>query len=224
MKKHILEIKEYVSTHRQESVIIGVVLAVIVIASVLTIQATNRDNTNARNIEPTRLPTITTKKRPSPGPTEEQTPSPTKKPTNGPTIKPTNTPTPKATSAPTSQPATSTPVPTSTHTPTPTNTPTPLPPDTTPPSMMEMTGPADGSTIAFRGFCFPMKPVDDRSTYPQIKTQYKFDSSEWSSWGTEVSPCYSDVPDGQHTFSVQLKDEAGNVSSPISRTFTVDAE
>ena len=229
MQKYLSEIQEYVRTHRSEAAIIGGVLFIIVIASIFTIQASSKTNVSV-SVTPTPLPTREPKKRP---PDEVATPTeiPTLTPkttnqneedetvqliiTTLPTTKPTATSTP--TNTPVPQSATNTPTPTSTPIPTTT-------PDTTAPTMSEMTGPADGSTVNFKNFCFPMKPSDDRSTSSQIQTNYKFDSSDWSGWGNQYSPCYNDIANGSHTFSVQLKDEAGNVSSSINRTFTVNVE
>ncbi|NIO20922.1 MAG: hypothetical protein GTN76_09330, partial [Candidatus Aenigmarchaeota archaeon] len=56
--------------------------------------------------------------------------------------------------------------------------------DTTPPTITQMTGPADGSTISFNSFGFPIKASDNVSKYPNIWVRVKFDSDSWSGWST----------------------------------------
>lgn len=91
--------------------------------------------------------------------------------------------------------------------------------DTTPPSI-SMTGPENGSTVDFKNFCFPMYPTDNQTSSSEIQIRVKFDQESWSDWGNNVAPCYYDIPNGQHTFSVEVKDTAGNTASE-TRTFTV---
>lgn len=130
------------------------------------------------------------------------------------TTRPTVTTAPVATATAAPQAPTDTPVP---------PTATPQPPDTTAPTL-EVTGPANGSTINFNNFCFPMMPKDDRSKYPELVVQYRFNGSNWSGWGTEVSPCYNNVADGTYTFEAQAKDPSGNLSSIFYSQFTVKME
>lgn len=107
-----------------------------------------------------------------------------------------------------------------------TNSPTPsalASQDTVPPTIDTMTGPEDGSTVEFANFCFPMHVSDNVSQWPHIWVRYSFDSPDYSGWTTEVAPCYQNISNGSHVFSVQAKDEAGNVSSVMTRRFTVNA-
>ena len=90
-----------------------------------------------------------------------------------------------------------------------------------------MGGPEDGSTVLTSSFCFPMTISDNRSHYPNIWTQYEFDSHKWTTWSNDqqsaYTPCFTHVNDGEHTFSVHAKDEAGNVGFTVSRDFKVTA-
>jgi hypothetical protein len=159
----------------------------------------------------------------SSNPVQESTMEPTIKVISSPTLRPpTITITPVSTVSPTKIPTlTATPIPIPTNTPIP-PTPTPVPPDTTPPNISSMTGPENNSTVNFNSFCFPVYITDDRSHLPNLWMQYQFDSGSWTSWSnSDFSPCFQNVANGSHTFSVQAKDEAGNISSPVSRTFTV---
>jgi hypothetical protein len=88
-----------------------------------------------------------------------------------------------------------------------------------------MTGPENNMTISSSSFCFPMTITDDRSVIPNLWTQYQFDSTTWTDWSnsssTAYSPCFQNVANGTHTFSVHAKDQAGNISVTINRNFTV---
>jgi hypothetical protein len=81
-----------------------------------------------------------------------------------------------------------------------------------------MTGPADGSSVTFNSFCFPMKYSD--ATSP-ISVRYAFDSDSLGDWSQNYAPCYQNVSNGSHSFSVQAKDGLGNMTGTTKRTFTV---
>lgn len=130
--------------------------------------------------------------------------------------------TPKAQTKPSPQPSLA-PNATSTHKPTaamqqPTATPISVK-DTTAPTITSMTGPENGSTVSFNNFCFPMYITDNVSK--NFTVRFMFDSTTWNDWSTNLAPCFNNVSNGSHTFSVQVRDEAGNVSSTITRTFTI---
>lgn len=135
------------------------------------------------------------------------------------TPKPTTTTSSSTAPKPVNSPAfTTMPVATSTPTPKPTPTPTPIP-DTQPPVFEYMTGPEDGSTVTFNGFCFPMRLTDN---FPgTISVRYSFDASGPSEWGQNYAPCYQNVANGFHVFVVQGRDSAGNETGHITRNFTV---
>lgn len=131
---------------------------------------------------------------------------------------PTNTPSPSPLPSATNTP---TPTPTNTPIPTPTNTPTPTPfIDTQAPTLIEMTGPPNGSTVDFSTFCFPPRYTDNNPN-SHIYVQYQFDGGGWSGWSNNYVACYYNVTNGQHTFEIQAKDDAGNISTTTTRTFTV---
>lgn len=98
----------------------------------------------------------------------------------------------------------------------PTATPTPV--DTHPPVIDQVTGPADGSTINFNSFCFPVHVTDNAPG--TLMVRYSFNSGP-GEWNTNYAPCYQDVREGWHTFVVQAKDAAGNLSGHVSRYFQV---
>lgn len=108
-----------------------------------------------------------------------------------------------------------TPIPTSQ----PTNTPTPVK-DTSAPVVREFGGPADGSTVDFTNFCFPIYATD--ASKP-ILSRAKFDSDSWNDWGTNFENCYSNISFGSHSFSVQLKDNSGNETPVFTRNFKTES-
>lgn len=154
------------------------------------------------------------------------TPSPKQSPTPTPTISyPTWTPTPMAQKpTATSAPApTNTPAPTST--PEPTSTPTP-PPDHEPPQS-RMLSPKNGGELLYktdgRICAISEGPLDNISNWQKIQTRYKFDGDDWSSYETmRVYFCRDPLSNGQHTLTVQSKDEAGNSEAEQTVSFTVN--
>lgn len=195
-----------------------VITTVVVLAlSIGGFMVISRGSSQKTEVELTSTPTPTEEPTPT-EPEEEESPTPTKKATV--TVKPTVKPTIKPSATPTKPAATSTPAPTSAPTNTPVPTATPIPPDTTPPTI-SMTGPADGSTVDFNNFCFPAYIQDTVSTTSDIQARYRFDSPTWSEWGSEFAPCYSNIANGSHTFSIQARDKAGNVKEE-TRIFTVN--
>ncbi len=106
---------------------------------------------------------------------------------------------------------------TPTVTPSPTQEPTK---DITPPSFTAIAGPQDGVTINSSNVCFPVKLYDETSSSPNLFVQYQFDSV-WSGWTNNMSPCFQNLVNGTHTFAIEAKDQVGNISSLVTRTFTV---
>lgn len=122
------------------------------------------------------------------------------------TVSPTSPQVMRATGTPISQPPSS---------------PTSIPnSDTSAPVFEFMTGPAEGTTVNFSTFCFPMKWNDSNPS--SIEVRYGLDVSPPDVWTKEYAPCYSAVADGSHVFRVQARDAAGNISNMITRNFTVN--
>jgi len=108
----------------------------------------------------------------------------------------------------------------------PTQTPLPLPSLTTKldniaPIITSFGGPTDDSTVEFSNFCFPLYITDNVSKYPNIWIHFRFDTDTWSTWSTDVAPCFNNVENGQHTIAIQAKDQAGNISQELKKTFSV---
>lgn len=144
----------------------------------------------------------------TPTPTPEEEITPTKAIYYSPTV--TNAPTGIKTPTPTTSGST--------------NNPTSAPAqakDTTAPTLDFMTGPADGSTVDSANFCFPMKASDNVTRADSIRTRFRFDSPSFGDWGNNLAPCFYNVSNGSHNFVFEFRDEAGNVGSPVNRTFTV---
>ena len=100
--------------------------------------------------------------------------------------------------------------------------PTPTPKkDTTPPSIT-ITSPAEGAIITQDAVCFNMNVTDNTSKTPNLWIIYKFEGGNWNAWTNSYSVCITSRGDNPTViFSVKAKDEAGNESSPITRTITV---
>jgi hypothetical protein len=89
------------------------------------------------------------------------------------------------------------------------------------PSVTISGGPSEGSTIAYTNPCFPLWVNDNMTPWQQLVTRNKLDSGQWSGWMNIFSYCFTNLGDGNHTVSVQIKDLAGNISSEVKRTFVV---
>ncbi len=93
--------------------------------------------------------------------------------------------------------------------------------DITSPEVVIQGGPPDGGSVNFDAFSFPIYVTDNVSKYPDLTIRIRFDNSDWSEWGKDMAPTYNLVPDGTHTFAVQAKDLAGNLSEIMERKFQV---
>jgi len=72
--------------------------------------------------------------------------------------------------------------------------------------------------------CLPLRADDNVSAGTQQFTfSHQLDGSSWSEWKSGPDayfPCFDSLPDGSHTFSAKVKDQAGNISSTITKTFS----
>jgi len=93
--------------------------------------------------------------------------------------------------------------------------------DLTPPTVTIQGGVAEGTTIASGSLCFPIWVSDNMTPWQQLTTRARMDTNQWSVWLQTYSYCFQNLSLGKHTFSVQIRDLAGNVSSEVKRTFTV---
>ena len=85
--------------------------------------------------------------------------------------------------------------------------------DTLPPETRVTSGPA--ATTDAHEAEFRFSASEKRSTF-----QCRVDGSDWRSCSSPIS--YTEIPDGQHTFSVRARDRAGNVDpTPATRSWTV---
>ena len=83
-------------------------------------------------------------------------------------------------------------------------------------------GPNEGDTSPSE-VTFAWSGSDNVTPNAGLLFSFKLDNSAWSDYSGDVSYQFSDLADGQHVFSVKSKDQAGNESSPATRSFTVDA-
>ncbi len=93
--------------------------------------------------------------------------------------------------------------------------------DLAPPTITISGGPVQGTTTAMPDVCFPLWVSDNMTPWQQLSSRGKLDEGQWSTWSTATSYCYQNLGNGTHTFTVQLRDLAGNVSPEVTRTFIV---
>lgn len=91
--------------------------------------------------------------------------------------------------------------------------------DTTPPNTEITNG-----IINYDDVTFTWTGIDDTTTTSELVYSYYLEGhgSDWSDWTSDTSKEYVDLSDGDYTFRVKAKDEAGNVdASPAENSFTV---
>jgi hypothetical protein len=102
-----------------------------------------------------------------------------------------------------------------------------LPPGEEPPA--DSTPPETSITTAVPAFIGSQEVTieytgtDDVTAVGSLKYSYSVDNGGWSAWSTGTSATVSGLSEGQHTFNVKARDEAGNEdSTPAGASFTVD--
>jgi len=93
--------------------------------------------------------------------------------------------------------------------------------DLTPPTATIQGSVTEGAIMTSTSLCFPLWVSDNMTPWQQLQTRGKIDSNQWSIWMETFSYCFQNLGIGRHTFSVQIRDLAGNVSPEIKRTFIV---
>ncbi len=92
-----------------------------------------------------------------------------------------------------------------------------------PPNTTITSGPT--GWIGSNNVTFQWTGSDDQTPTPNLVYSYKLDGySDWSSWTSNTSKTYTNLPDRSYTFRVKAKDQAGKIDpSPATRSFGVDA-
>ena len=101
--------------------------------------------------------------------------------------------------------------------------PTPQPVDNQPPRG-GISGVDEGSVISTTlsyPFCTKSLGHDNVTETQKLFMRNKLNGEEWSSWSLSYERCWQYLGNGEYTYFVQFKDEAGNESEIISKTFTV---
>ena len=94
--------------------------------------------------------------------------------------------------------------------------------DVTPPETTITSAP-DG-TIDYNDVSFNWTGSDDVTPTSQLVYSHKLENydSDWSFWTSVTTKSYNDLPNGNYTFKVKAKDEAGKEDpTPAQRSFTV---
>lgn len=133
-------------------------------------------------------------------------------PNNSPTIIISSKVIPYSTSLPTQKPTeppiVNTPIPNNIQ---PLYTPTPIPDSTSP--TIKIGGPGDGSTVTNNKFCYLVEVFDNATN---LVSRNRLDSGVWTEWGrtsAQYNPCFENMSDGSHTFTVEAQDPTGNTST-----------
>ncbi len=93
--------------------------------------------------------------------------------------------------------------------------------DKTAPEVWITEGP--NGTIHARGAIFTWSGRDDVTPDNQLLYSYMLENySSWSKWTRNTTFFYSGIQNGNYTFMVKAKDEAGNICLPAERQFTID--
>ena len=95
--------------------------------------------------------------------------------------------------------------------------------DVTPPQTTITDGPT--GTIDYSDVTFKWTGSDTMTSTSNLVYSYKLDGydTSWSSWTSNTSKPYNDLPNKDYTFKVKAKDEAGNEDpTPAERSFRVD--
>lgn len=97
--------------------------------------------------------------------------------------------------------------------------------DTVCPEAMLLSGP--NGVINYNTVIFIWIGKDDTTCEENLLYAYRLkgETDEWSSWIKDTSKTYSNLPNGEYTFQVKAKDEAGNIDiTPVEGEFIVDFE
>ena len=91
--------------------------------------------------------------------------------------------------------------------------------DETPPETTITAGPS--GAIDYNDVTFEWTGSDNVTATPDLEYSYKLDGS-WSAWTSATSVTYNDLSNGDYTFTVKARDQAGNEdTTPASISFTV---
>ncbi|MDI6861715.1 MAG: stalk domain-containing protein [Caldisericia bacterium] len=95
------------------------------------------------------------------------------------------------------------------------------PVDTTPPTIKFIKTPPSetNQTLSIE---FQWEGSDDKTLSENLLYSYKLDDSSWSDWKKITKFLTPNLKEGDHTFSVKVKDEAGNESNILTYTFKID--
>ena len=97
-------------------------------------------------------------------------------------------------------------------------------PDTTPPETSISSGPS--GNIDYDDAEFTWTGEDEVTSTSNLRYSYVLEGYDegWSSWTSDTSRSYRDLPNGGYTFMVKARDEAGNEDpTPAERGFTIEA-
>jgi flagellar hook assembly protein FlgD/uncharacterized membrane protein len=93
--------------------------------------------------------------------------------------------------------------------------------DVLPPQTIITSGPAEMSSVGTHPITFSWTGTDNMPG--TLTFSYNMDGGSWTGFETATSHTFENIADGQHTFAVKAKDQAGNETpEPALRNFIVD--
>jgi hypothetical protein len=95
--------------------------------------------------------------------------------------------------------------------------------DLTPPTVAITQGPAEGETLSVASATFDWRGADDRTPAGSLKFSRSLDGGAYTSPVADTSATLASLADGPHALAVRSHDLAGNASTPVTRTWRVDA-
>lgn len=95
------------------------------------------------------------------------------------------------------------------------------PPKNEPPTIEFTIAPSDGEVLNVSRVELAWTGRDKEGA--ALEYSYRVDSSDWSSWAKDTSLTLEDVTEGKHSFEVKARDDLGQESQVIGRSFVVDA-
>ncbi len=94
--------------------------------------------------------------------------------------------------------------------------------DGTVPTVSISSGPANGTIINSNTVAFTFTGTDNRTTNANLVYSYTMTGQAATAYSSSTTASFSNLVDGPYTFTVTSRDEAGNVSTTKTRTFTVN--
>jgi hypothetical protein len=91
------------------------------------------------------------------------------------------------------------------------------------PTVAYVAGPAEGDTVGTSSVSFTVRGADDRAPASSLTYSRSLDGAGYTSPAPDTVIALSGLADGTHTLNVRAHDPAGNIGTPVARTWRVAA-